>query len=177
MSRTYVVVATAVAIALTTCGSPAEGPGGVGPETIPTETSEAPPDGDSTCGNEIPFDVTYLPKDFSREQRRGKSPPAPAAQKGQAVVHYAGSRGRFLEIRRPATLFTELALPDDAPTIRVLGDDTPNFGPQEPGGDQFIVQFRYKNEAAEERCTEYSLDGYGVSLDELKKVAEGLQPD
>ncbi len=45
-----------------------------------------------------------------------------------------------------------------------------------PGGDDFIVQFTYPPDAkSTNHCAIYSLNEYGVSLDELKKVAEDLR--
>ena len=79
-------------------------------------------------------------------------------------------------MRRPGTLFAELALSDDAPTIHVLGEDTANFGPINPGGNEFIVFITHPRRAdPEDQCAWLSLNEAGVSLAELKKVAEGLQ--
>ena len=48
--------------------------------------------------------------------------------------------------------------------------------PVEPNGDDFMVQFNYPADAApNEPCSLYSLNEYGVSLAELKLVAEGLR--
>lgn len=79
-------------------------------------------------------------------------------------------------MRRPGTLFAELALSDDAPTIHVLGADTALFGPINPGGDEFIVFITYPSSAdPEDRCAWFSLNEVGVPLSELKEVAEGLR--
>ena len=79
-------------------------------------------------------------------------------------------------MRRPGTLFAELAQGDDAPTIRVLGEDTASFGPINPGGDEFMVFITHPREAGpEDRCAWFSLNEVRVSLAELKEVAEGLR--
>lgn len=93
------------------------------------------------------------------------------------ILHYRGSGSRAIEIRRPGTLFTELAQGNDAPTIEVLGSKTTGFAPMEPGGDDFIVQFSYPpHPQPHEWCARYSLNEYGVvPLEELKKVAEALR--
>lgn len=79
-------------------------------------------------------------------------------------------------MRRPGTLFAELALSDDAPTIDVLGEDTARFGPINPTGDEFIVFITYPRSADPgDECAWFSLNEAGVPLAELKKVAEGLQ--
>ena len=133
----------------------------------------------------FPFAPSYLPKGFRREEFRGPfpggRPPDDLSSLGregdQVIVHYRGSRQRAIEIRRPGTLFSELAQADDAPTITVLGSKTTGFAPIEPGGDDFIVQFSFPADRGPERwCATYSLNEYGVSLDQLKRVAEGLRP-
>lgn len=97
-------------------------------------------------------------------------------RKDQVIVHHRGSDSRAIEIRRPGTLFTELAQRDEASTIEVLGSETSGFAPIEPGGDDFIVQFSHPGtRRPHDWCALYSLNGYGVSLDELKRVAEGLE--
>ena len=97
------------------------------------------------------------------------------------IAHYRGSSSRAIEVRRPGTVFSELAQADDAPTIEVLGTETSGFAPISPGGNEFIVHFTYPPQEAERRqkhnwCAVYSLNEYGVSLDQLKKVAAGLEP-
>lgn len=142
------------------------------------------------CSTDIPFEVTYLPDGFETKQYPGPFPGADrppddlttsvGARRGeyQVIVHYRGSEARAIEIRRPGTHFTELAQGDDAPTIEVLGEKTTGFAPIGPGGDEFIVQFRYPLDARpHEWCKTYSLNEYGVPLEELKKVARGLQPN
>ena len=93
-------------------------------------------------------------------------------------MHYRGGEGRAIEIRRPATAFSELALSDDSPAIEVLGRETPNFGPVEPGGTGFIVQFTYASgdRPRPAHCSSYSLNGYGLTVGTLKRVAESLRP-
>jgi hypothetical protein len=92
------------------------------------------------------------------------------------IFHVRGSRGRAIEVRRPGTLFAELAQGDGAPTIHVLGQDTASFGPINPGGDEYIVFITYPVRAEpDDRCAWFSLNEYGVPLRELKKVAEGLR--
>jgi len=128
------------------------------------------------CSKEIPFEPTYLPTGFDRELVEGPAPAGrPADSKNQVIFHFSGSDDRAIEVRRPGTLFAELALGDDAPTIHVLGEDTPNFGPINPGGHMFIVFITYPNDAdAEDQCAWFSLNEVGVSLEKLKKIAESL---
>ena len=58
----------------------------------------------------------------------------------------------------------------------MLGIETSGFAPIGPGGDDFIVQFSYpRGRKPHDWCALYSLNEYGVSLDELKNVAEGLE--
>jgi hypothetical protein len=140
---------------------------GCGAET-PTVAALADGYEETACPTGFPFEPTYLPEGFTSEFRAGPAPGSPPADKGQIVGHYRGPQGQAIELRRPATPFTELALADDAPTIDVLGRSTAGFGPAEPGGDRFIVQF--SNE-----CSDFSLEEYGVALEELKRVAEGLR--
>lgn len=138
------------------------------------------------CGEDIPFDPTYLPEGFGHEVFEGRFPGGrplddPRSTGGkrhqeQVVVHYRGSGGRAIEIRRPGTVFTELAQRDDAPTIEVLGTETTGFAPISPGGDEFIVSFRYPGAAKPHQwCSLYSLNEYGVALAELKQVAVSLR--
>lgn len=138
------------------------------------------------CDEDIPFEPTYLPEGFGHEVFKGRFPGGrqfddPRSTGGkrhqeQVVVHYRGSGGRAIEIRRPGTIFTELAQRDDAPTIEVLGTETTGFAPISPGGDEFIVSFRYPGAAKPHQwCSLYSLNEYGVPLSGLKKVAEGLR--
>lgn len=138
------------------------------------------------CSDDIPFELTYLPEDFSHKQFEGPFPGGrplddPRSTGGnrhqqQVVVHYRASGGRAIEIRRSGTIFTELAQRDDAPTIEVLGTETTGFAPIGPGGNEFIVSFRYPPGAGPHQwCSLYSLNEYGVPLAELKKVAIGLR--
>lgn len=139
------------------------------------------------CNQDIPFEPTYLPDGLRHRLFEGRYPAGrptddqssiggePGEQ--QVIVHYRGTGKRAIEVRRPGTLFAELALGDDAPTIEVLGTETPNFGPISPGGNDFIVHFSYPADAGpHEWCKTYSLNEYGLPLSELKKVAESLQP-
>jgi hypothetical protein len=156
--------------------------------TTPT-VKVTPPNGDlSFCEEDIPFRATFLPRGFRNETIPGPFPGGraeddlstlkkSAAGKRQVIVHYRGPGGRAIEIRRPGTLFIELAQRSDAPTIEVLGTETAGFAPIGPGGDEFIVTFPYPRGAKPHRwCAHYSLNEYGVSLAKLKKVAEGLRP-
>lgn len=130
------------------------------------------------CPRFIPFEPTYLPEGFAPVAVPGPAPGAPPAESGQFVVHYTNGAGLAVEIRRPGTLFTELALADDSPTVRILGSETPSFGPVSPGGDRYIVHFEYPaSMMPNDSCDEYSLNEYGLDLDELLKVARGLQSD
>lgn len=138
------------------------------------------------CDADIPFEPTYLPDGFGHELFAGRFPGGrplddPRSTGGkrhqeQVVVHYRGAGDRAIEIRRPGTIFTELAQRSDAPTIEVLGTETSGFAPIGPGGNRFIVSFRYPPGAGPHQwCLLYSLNEYGVSLAELTKVAEGLR--
>lgn len=174
----WLAITVIIIVVGSSCGS--EPRTGVGADPTPAEPSPSETSssgGSDGCEADLTFDLTYLPEGFSHEPRPGPAPTAPTAQDGQAVVYYAAGEDRFIEIRRPGTLFTELALADDAPTIDVLGTPTPNFAPREPAGDDFIVQFQYEGDMAPSSCTNYSLDEYGVPLDELKRVAEGLRAE
>ena len=140
------------------------------------------------CSRDIPFEPTYLPEGFRHELFEGAfsggRPPDDLAASGiggpheeQVIVHYRGSGGRAIEIRRPGTLFTELAQSDDAPTIEVLGAETSGFAPISPYGNEFMVQFSYPPHKTRRHqwCKTYSLNEYGVPLEQLKRVAEGLR--
>lgn len=155
---------------------PEERPEAIGPKKAPVPR----------CGQDIPFKPTYLPEGFGHERFAGPFPGGrprddPRSTGGkryqqQVVVHYRGSGGRAIEIRRPGTLFSELAQRDDAPTIEVLGTETAGFAPIAPRGDEFIVQFRYPAGVGPRQWrSQYSVNEYRVSLAELKKVAEGLR--
>ncbi len=138
------------------------------------------------CEGDIPFEPTYLPDGFGHDRSQGTSPrgrpPDDQSPIGgepheeQVIVHYRGPDGRAIEIRRPGTLFAELAQADDAPTVYVLGAPTSGFGPLEPLSNDFIVSFRYPHDARPHQwCSYYSLNEYGLSLAELKKVATNLR--
>lgn len=165
---------------LAACGDNRSAPPIVSPQTTTSPGSESAgrPSAEA-CNASVPFEPGFLPKGFQRRQFRGPAPGAePADSKGQVIVHYRGPGGKAIEIRGPGTMFSELALSDEAPTVEVLGEDTPNFGPVEPGGTDFIVQFIYAPgaERRPEKCTSYSLNGYGLTLGTLKRVAESLRP-
>ena len=138
--------------------------------------SPSSPAGDLRCPGTVPFEPGYLPQGFHPEPVSGPAPGAPPAEEGQMVFHYTDGL-RSVEVRRPGTLFLELAQEDQAPTIRVLGARTASFGPVEPGGDRYIVQFvQPKGASFDDRCALYSLDEHGLELEELLRVAEGLRP-
>ncbi len=148
------------------------------PASVGTASSEEKSSGeDQTCSEEIPFDATYLPGGFEHKLVPGPAPRGrPRDGEEQVIFHFRGSNGRAIEVRRPGTLFVELAQGDDAPTIHVLGEDTAAFGPINPGGNEFIVFITYPSNAdPEDQCAWFSLNEVGVSLAELKKVAEGLR--
>ena len=97
------------------------------------------------------------------------------------IVHWTDGE-RYIEARNPGTLFAELAQEDDAPTITVLGEETSMFGPIVPMETDYIVQFTHDPGGLPEiegiaGCELWSLNEYGLSLDKLKKVAEGLRAD
>jgi hypothetical protein len=130
------------------------------------------PDGFSNT--DLPFSPGYLPPGFSEEPVPGPAPGAPPAEEGQVVFHWTDGQGSSFEARNPGTFFVELAQEDDAPTISVLGRETADFGPVVPMEEDFIVQFIIGNQGDD--CLLWSLNEYGLSLDELKEVAEGLEP-
>ena len=145
--------------------------------------SPLPPDASGNasegCDADFSFEPAFLPEGFDGEPRPGPAPSgAPPDTDDQAIVHYRGDGGQALEIRRPGTMFPELALSDESPTIEVLGERTPNFGPVEPGGERLIVQFTYTGpgEPRKDECSSYSLNEYGLDLPTLKQVAESLRP-
>jgi hypothetical protein len=127
--------------------------------------------GDFDCGGDVPFLPGYLPEGFSDEPIPGPAPGAPPWEEGQLVVHWTDGERAF-EVRNPGTLFVEIAQEDDAPTITVLGRETADFGPIVPMEEDYIVQFTLGSKG--DRCSLWSLNEYGLSLDELKSVAEGL---
>jgi hypothetical protein len=142
----------------------------------PAPVAPSTPAEDLRCPGALPFEPGYLPSGFDPEPVAGPAPGAPPAEEGQLVIHYTDGR-RSVEVRRPGTLFLELAQEDDAPTIRVLDTRTADFGPVEPGGDRYIVQFFHpKGASLEDRCSLFSLNEEGLELDELLRVAEGLRP-
>jgi hypothetical protein len=127
---------------------------------------------------DMPFEPTYLPPGFSGEVRPGPAPGGFPAEDGQVVVHWTDGRGRAFEARNPGTLFAELAQEDDAPTVTVLGEETADFGPIVPMEDDYIVQFSIEREGVavpRRPCSLWSLNEYGLPLDELLRVAEGLE--
>lgn len=142
-----------------------------------TPTDARSPIQTARCDESIPFEPTYLPEGFTKEPFNGPADRArPPDTRGQVIVHYRGPGSTAVEIRRPGTLFTELAQADDAPTINVLGSETSAFGPIEPFGSDFIVSFTLPLESSsEDDCALYSLNEYGVPLAELMRVAKGLR--
>lgn len=137
------------------------------------------------CPGQVAFEPTYLPAGFYGDPISGPAPGAPPAEEGQGVVHWSDGE-RSVEIRRPGMLFVELAQADDAPTITVLGEETSSFGPvapnyEDPQAQEYMVQFRYPADAPpvddhSKDCAFFSLNEYGVGLQELIRVAEGLAP-
>lgn len=153
--------------------------------SVSIRESEGAEDPTPRCDVNIPFEPAYLPEGFRHEQLDGPfpggRPPDDQSSTGgkrdevQVIVHYRGPAGRAIEIRRPGTLFAELAQRNDAPRIEVLGTETTGFAPIGPGGNKFIVQFEFPPSPKPHRwCSLYSLNEYGVSLAELKKVATDL---
>ena len=177
--RPLLIVSVAV-VAMTGCGDQTGNrPGMAGPSPSSSDTRSSQKqrrDSRSTCSKQFPFEVTYLPEGFSRDPRSGSAPGAPAAEKGQVVKHYRGNDGRYVEIRRPGTRFSELALGADAPSIKVLRRRTANLGPIEPGGNNLIIQFRFAAGSSPRGCEVYSLDEYGLPMKELMRIARGLRP-
>jgi hypothetical protein len=125
--------------------------------------------------SDLPFLPTYLPEGFPRPKAPwpGPAPGAPPAEEGQVVVHWRDGEGRAFEARNPGTLFVELAQEDDAPTVTILGEETADFGPVVPMEEDYIVQFTIGPRG--QACSLWSLNEYGLSLDELLRVAEALQ--
>ena len=157
----------------------------VRPGGMPSPTGDPAPGGGATeeplrCSDEVPFRPGHLPEGFSDEPIPGPAPGGFPAEEGQLVVHWTDGQGNSFEARNPGTLFAELAQEDDAPTITVLGRATADFGPIVPMEEDYIVQFTYDPGGLPETdgiagCELWSLNEYGVSLDELKRVAEGLE--
>jgi hypothetical protein len=143
---------------------------------VPFPVAPTSPAEDLRCPGALPFEPGYLPSGFDPQPVAGPAPGAAPAEEGQLVLHYTDGR-RSVEVRRPGTLFLELAQEDDAPTIRVLGARTADFGPVVPGGDEYIVQFFHpKGASLNDRCALFSLNEHGLELEELLRVAEGLRP-
>ena len=175
--------------------TPGDRPGETAPAPRPTGegTVEPAPEGTAsgfgiagplTCYEsgfedpDMPFEPTYLPPGFSGEARPGPAPGGFPAENGQVVVHWTDGQGRSFEARNPGTLFAELAQEDDAPTVTVLGEETADFGPIVPMEDDYIVQFSIEREGVavpRRPCSLWSLNEYGLPLDELLRVAEGLE--
>ena len=149
------------------------------PADTPGETPVSVPAGTGTvipateCGGTVPFSPGYLPDGLTAQVHLGPAPGAPPAEDGQLVVHWTDGQGHSFEARNPGTLFVELAQEDDAPTITVLGRETADFGPVVPMEEGYIVQFTIG--AKGDECSLWTLNEYGLSLDELMKVAEGLE--
>jgi hypothetical protein len=121
----------------------------------------------------MPFEPGYLPDGFSMEARPGPAPGGFPAEDGQVVVHWTDGQGKAIEARNPGTLFAELAQESNAPTITVLGEETADFGPIAPMTEDYIVQFTIG--PPDQKCSLWSLNEYGVPLEELLRVAEGLR--
>jgi len=166
-----------VVTVLAGCAATNQAGGVTTPAATPTNATPSDEDDTLLCEADIPFKPTYLPDGFANQALPGPADGGrPLDRKGQVILHYRGEGSRAIEIRRPGTLFSELAQGNDAPTIEVLGRETTGFAPVEPNGDDFMVQFNYPADAApNEPCSLYSLNEYGVSLAELKLVAEGLR--
>jgi len=148
--------------------------------------TEGPPASNSTepasCPQDVPFAPSYLPEGFDEDPEVGTAdgappPEEPGDRPGQVVIHYTDGMARSVEVRRPGTLYVELALTDDAPTIIVLGAQVNDVYPVSPGGTDLIVQFRYPVSApSSDACALWSLNAYGMGPGELRKIAEGLVP-
>ncbi|HEX2030554.1 MAG TPA: hypothetical protein VHL78_04020 [Actinomycetota bacterium] len=170
-------------------GEPATEPTGQ-PSVDPERTPPVPGDRSrivmpGRCAGEVGFRPGYLPAGFDPEPVPGRAPGAPPGEDGQGVVHWTDGQ-RSIELRRPGMLFVELAQGEDAPTITVLGEDTSSFGPvapnyENPEDEDHMVQFRYPPDAPPindhtKDCAFFSLNEYGLGLEELIQVAEGLRP-
>jgi hypothetical protein len=170
--------------------TPADQPGETAPMPRPTGEGTVEPAPESTAygfgipgplacyedgftDDELPVRPIYLPEGFQEQARPGPAPGAPPAEDGQVVVHWTDGEGRAFEARNPGTLFAELAQEDDAPTVTVLGRETADFGPVVPMEEDYIVQFTTGPRG--ERCSLWSLNEYGLPVDQLLRVAEGLQ--
>lgn len=171
---------------------PAARPGGPGPASAATPGPQETPtavesqgggvilvQGDFACGGQVPFYPAELPEGFSARPVIGPAPGAPPSEEGQLVVHWTDGK-RSVEARNPGTLFAELAQEDDAPTITVLGEETSMFGPIAPMETDYIVQFTYDPGGLPEiqgiaGCELWSVNEYGLSLDQLTRVAESLE--
>jgi hypothetical protein len=166
-----------VVAVLTGCAATDQTGGVTAPEATPANTVSSDEEHKSLCERDIPFEPTYLPDGFANQALPGPADGGrPLERKGQVIFHYRGEGSRAIEVRRPGTFFSELAQRDHAPTIDVLGSETRGFAPIEPGGDDFMVQFIYPADAApHDWCSVYSLNEYGVSLAQLKRVAKGLR--
>jgi Tol biopolymer transport system component len=128
----------------------------------------------STCPG-IPLEPSFLPSGVDAVQEAGLAPGAPHAEPGQQVVHYTNGADRSVEIRRPAT--SSIDLNGERPEVNVLGSVTDEVGPAERGSDHLIIRFPYRSGLGlNDRCDRYSVDGYGLRIDELIRVAEGLRP-
>jgi hypothetical protein len=145
---------------------------------LPASSSAEP----ASCPQDVPFAPSYLPEGFDEDPEFGPAsgappPEEPGDRPGQVVIHYTDGTARSVEVRRPGTLYVELALADDAPTITVLGAQVNDVYPVSPGGSDLIVQFRYPlTVASSDACALWSLNGYGLGPGELRKIAEGLVP-
>ncbi|MGH2723893.1 MAG: hypothetical protein ACRDI0_06440 [Actinomycetota bacterium] len=160
-------------------------------ETATAELTPSPVGGSSVvltgaCPGPLGFEPSHLPEGFSEDPVPGPAPQSIyPAEDGQGVVHWTDGERSF-EIRRPGMLFVEIVQEEGGPTITVLGRETADFGPvvpnyeEGPAGEDFMVQFRHPNRGATsdptKDCTFHSVNEYGLGLDELTRVAEGLTP-
>lgn len=182
MLRSWVLCPIVTVIILVGCSADQGSPRSQKPSLATPTTPSSEEDSSRErrrCSEEIPFEPTYLPTGFDRELVEKRAPGGrPADSKNQVILHFSGSDDRAIEVRRPGTLFAELAQADDAPTIHVLGEDIAGFGPINPGGNEFMVFITYPSTAdPENQCAWFSLNEVRVSLAELKKVAKGLRPN
>jgi hypothetical protein len=60
------------------------------------------------------------------------------------------------------------------PGWTIIGRETPDFGPIAPMTEDYIIRFTIG--PRDKKCSLWSLNEYGLPLDELLRVAEGLVP-
>jgi hypothetical protein len=153
--------------AVTTDGAPSSTSTAT-PTTALSSTTSAPA-GDP-CLDPLPFEPTFLPEGFSAELLPGDGGMITIDNTGSVVpiepldpnvVHYAGSPGHFINIARSGETAARY---DD---ITVLGQSA-QFGEIEDG---YVVNFTVDDAA----CSAYVMLSYGVSADDTKRVAVGLE--